>query len=133
MIRILFGILLLIVFFAIVGIAVAMVYKKLQVLDPSKVDTSIKDTVQIASEFLPFKDISDGVIDLGLHNYRAIIEVGSLNYNLRTEQEQDIVESSFSRFINSIQSPLTLYIQTRKIDNRKLIKETREECLLYTS
>lgn len=127
MIRILFGILLLIVFFAIVGIAVAMVYKKLQVLDPSKVDTSIKDTVQIASEFLPFKDISDGVIDLGLHNYRAIIEVGSLNYNLRTEQEQDIVESSFSRFINSIQSPLTLYIQTRKIDNRKLIKETRED------
>lgn len=127
MLRVLIGILLLIIFFVLVGVGCSIVYKKLQVTDPSKVDTSTKDTVKIASEFLPFKDINDGVIDLGLHNYRAVIEVGSLNYNLRTEQEQDIVESGFGRFINSIQSPLTLYIQTRKIDNRKIVKETRED------
>ena len=127
MLRVLVGIILLIVFFIIVGFGVLMVYKKLQITDPSKVDTSTKDTVEIASEFLPFKDINDGVIDLGLHNYRAVIEVGSLNYNLRTEQEQDIVESGFGRFINSIQSPLVLYVQTRKIDNRKIIRDTRED------
>lgn len=78
---------------------------------------------QTAQDFLPFNTIENNVIDLGMHKYRAIIEVSSLNYGLRTGTEKETIELSFQRFLNSLNFPITIFIQTKTINDTKLLQE----------
>lgn len=71
--------------------------------------------------FLPFEDIVNSMIVLPNHEYRMVVECSSINYFLKTEDEQDAVELSFRRFLNSLKFPFSFYIQTREIDNREII------------
>lgn len=95
--------------------------------DPNRVDTSIKDNIDVAQEFLPFDTIDGFMVDLGGHQYRAYIEVGGINYFLQTKDEQDLVELSFQRFINSLSHPVSFYIQTRVTDNEELLNELKND------
>ena len=116
-----------ILFVGAIIFAIFKVIKTLQKTDPNKVDTSISDDITTAQDFLPFDDIKDNVIDLGGHNYRAIIECSSTNYNLKTDKEKDIIEASFQRFLNSLTFPITLFIQTRIMDNTKILNQLEED------
>lgn len=120
------GILLFILLIGGMGLAVFFVLKK---TDPKKVDTSLVTNITTAQEFLPFEEIKDGMICLGLHKYRAIIECSSTNYNLKTDKEKEIIEISFQRFLNSLTFPIVFYIQTKIIDNSKMLESLKEELL----
>lgn len=115
------------IFLGILGGVTFAVLKQLKKTDPNNVDTSISNTIETAQEFLPFKDIKDGVIDMGGHDYRAIIECSSTNYNLKTGREKEIIEVSFQRFLNSLTFPIYFFIQTKILDNTKLLEQMREE------
>ena len=120
-------IIIIIVFLGVFGGMAFLVIKQFKKTDPSNADSSISDDIKTAQEFLPFKDIRDGVIDLGGHNYRAIIECTSTNYNLKTDKEKEIIEVSFQRFLNSLTFPIYFFIQTRTLDNSKLLHKMEEE------
>lgn len=115
------------VFLGVFGGMAFLVVRQLKKTDPSNADSSISDSIETAQEFLPFKDIRDGVIDLGGHNYRAIIECSSTNYNLKTDKEKEIIEVSFQRFLNSLTFPIYFFIQTKTLDNTKLLAKMEEE------
>lgn len=83
---------------------------------------------QTAQDFLPYESIQHDVVNLGGHRYRAYIECGSINYSTATEGEQIQIEFSFQRFLNSLDFPLTFYVQTRTIDNSDRLKEIAKEC-----
>lgn len=100
---------------------------KIKDTDPKNTDSSAKDNIKTAQEFLIFDDIKDNIIDLGGFQYRAIIEVSSINYSLRTEREQEVIELSFQRFINSLTYPITMFIQTRTIDNERILSILRDD------
>lgn len=119
------------VFFAIIGGAGFAVYVQLQKTDPKKADTSVSPETDTAQDFLQFEDIRDGMINLGNHKYRAIIECSSTNYNLKTDKEKEIIELSFQRFVNSLTFPITFFIQTKVMDNSKMLESLKEE-LEYT-
>ena len=87
----------------------------------------VDDNAETAQEFLPFESIGDSMIYLGNGRYRMLIECSSINYFLKTEEEQGTVESQFRRAINSWQFPWAIYVQTRRVDNRKLVEETASE------
>lgn len=72
-----------------------------------------------AKEFIPLSDKNgflNGYLNLGYHNYRAIIEVSSLNYFLMSEQGQDIVDLSYRKFLNTLTFPVSVYTQTQEFD-----------------
>lgn len=117
------------IFLGIFGFAAYMVVKTLKKTDPKNVDSSTRDDITTAAEFLPFEDdgIKNNALYLGNHNYRAFIECSSINYNLRTEEEKEIIEASFGRMLNSLTHPITIYIQTRKINNKKMLEETEKQ------
>ena len=85
-------------------------------------DTSVLSNNETAQSFLPFKDIKNSMIDLGNYEYRAIIECDSINYDLKTEQEQTMIDASFQRFLDSLTFPITMHIQTKTIDNTKILQ-----------
>lgn len=69
---------------------------------------------------LGFEDIADGLIILPGRRYRIVLEVmGTVNFPLRSSEEQDMVESAFSSLLStlaSMKSPVQMYVQARKLD-----------------
>ena len=76
--------------------------------------------------FVPVESFEDYAMSLGGHNYRAIIECSSVNYSLMSMQEQDMVEKSFMRFLNSISFPIELYVQTREYDIEECVEKLHD-------
>lgn len=116
-----------VIFFGLLGFGAIMVMKQMKATDVTAEDSSISENIDSAQDFLPFKDIKDGVIDMGMSNYRVIIECSSTNYNLKTGKEKEIIEASFQRFLNSLTFPITFYIQTKLLDNTKMMSQMKEE------
>lgn len=120
------GIILILLLFGGLGFAVMYQLRK---TDPKLMDTSVRDSITTAQEFLPFEDVKDGMIILGGHKYRAVIECSSTNYNLKTDKEKEIIEISFQRFVNSLSFPITFFIQTKMMDNSKMLDSLREDLM----
>lgn len=118
------GIILLLLLFGGMGFAVFYQLKK---TGNETGDKSIQKDIERAQDFLPFETIKDSMIDLGNHQYRAYIEVSSINYNLRTDKEKQIIESSFQRFLNSLTFPITFFVHTKTMDNTRQMKSLEED------
>lgn len=121
------GVIVTVGFLLLVGGMALLVFKQLAKTDPTKMDTSVQENITTAQEFLPFEDIKDGMIVLGGHKYRAVIECSSTNYNLKTDREKEMIEIAFQRFVNSFTFPVTFYIQTKVIDNTHMLEILRDE------
>ena len=111
------GIIFLIAFILIIGGVVFFVMKTMKKMNSEVKGAAVKaSTMKTSQDFLPFADIENDILDLGGFQYRMIIEVSSVNYILKNEQEQEILEISFRNFLNSISYPFSMFVQTREID-----------------
>ena len=99
-------------------------------------DYDIQETVEVqkdivhgktAQEFLPFERIQDGLIHLGNHRYRLILECDSINYQTYSPDEQDQIEAMYQNFLNALNFPITIFIQTRTIDNSERLAQIHED------
>lgn len=117
------------VFVSIIGAAAFAAYTLYKKTDPTNQDNINMEGAKTAQDFLPFEDVKDGLIVLPNHRYRAYIEVSSLNYHMRTDKEKTAVEASFQTFLNSLSFPISFFIQTRLIDNGKMLEATRRDAL----
>lgn len=115
------------IFLAILGGGAFFVFKTIKKTDPKNSDESLNSSSDSVQSFLPFKEINYNLINLGGHQYRAVIECSSTNYNLKTEREKEVIEASFQRFVNSLTHPIWFFIQTKTIDNSKMIAELENE------
>lgn len=124
MIAIMGGIFLL--FLLIMG---GLVFFMLKKVSNNSEDTSTLSNLDTAQSFLPFKDIKDSMLDLGNYEYRAYIECQSINYDLKTELEREMIDASFQRFLDSLTFPITIHLQTKTIDNSKILKSLESDMI----
>ena len=89
-------------------------------------DTDTSAKVGDSKSFLPYETIGDYAIDMGNYNYRAILEVSSINYRLMSGTEQEMVDAAFKQFLNSLDFPIEIYIQTREFDYQRVIDDLQE-------
>lgn len=73
----------------------------------------MKSTTQ---DFLEIKNIKDGVVMLKNNQIRGILMVSSLNFALRATQEQNSILYSFQSFLNSLDFPCQIVVQSRHIN-----------------
>lgn len=111
------------IFVAMIGAAIYFVKRN----DPERLDTTNSGKMQSAQDFLPWLDIKDQMILMGNHVYHAIIEVSSVNYELRNDREKDIIEMSFQNMLNGLTHPVTFFVSTREMDYTKLIESMHED------
>jgi type IV secretory pathway VirB4 component len=80
-----------------------------------------------AQNFVPIKEIRDGVLVLKDNSYRGIIMASSLNFALKSREEQTSILLQFQNFLNSLDFPVQFFIQSRKLDIRPYVSllETR--------
>ena len=89
-------------------------------------DTDTSAKVGDTKSFLPYEEIGDFAINMGNYNYRAILEVSSINYGLMSATEQSMIDASYRHFLDSLDFPIEIYIQTREFDFQKVIDDLQE-------
>jgi len=71
-----------------------------------------------AQQFVPIKEIRDGVVVLNDNSLRAILLASSLNFALKSEDNQQAIIYQFQNFLNSLDFSVQISIQSRKLDIR---------------
>jgi len=69
-------------------------------------------------DFVPIKEIRDGIIVLKNGDLRAIVLVNSVNLSLKSNDEQTATILQFQNFLNTLDFQIQISIQSRKLDIR---------------
>ncbi len=67
-------------------------------------------------EFLDIAEIKDGTVVMKDGTLRAVILVSSINFALKSEDEQNAVIGSYVRFLNNLRFTLQIVVQSRELD-----------------
>ncbi|MEK7134062.1 MAG: hypothetical protein AAB804_03250 [Patescibacteria group bacterium] len=84
-------------------------------------DTSPRASARSTQEFLPISEVRDGVIVLKDGGLRAILLASSLNFALKSEDEQTAFIVQFQNFLNSLDFSCQIFVQSRMLDIRPYI------------
>lgn len=81
--------------------------------------------------FVEISEIRDSVLILKSGSLRSIVEVGSTNFSLKSNEEQIAIIAGFQDFLNSVDFPLQIVVTSRKlnIDNYLATLDTLSEGL----
>ncbi len=77
---------------------------------------------QSTKELVGIADIVDNIVILKNGSLRTVIEVSSINFELRSEGEQVAILQNFQRFLNSTDFPLQIVVNSRKLDIEDYVK-----------
>jgi len=75
---------------------------------------------------LRIAEIKDDVVILKNGAVRAVLECGSLNFNLKSEHEQEAIISSYRAFLNTINFPVQIVIDSKKVDLDDYIQDLKK-------
>jgi hypothetical protein len=77
---------------------------------------AVKSTA--AQEFVPIKEIRDGVVIMKDGTIRTLLIASSINLALKSEDEQIAILGQFQSFLNSLEFSTQIFIQSRRLDVR---------------
>lgn len=76
----------------------------------------IKKKIGSSQDFVPIKEIKDGIIILNNGTLVSISLVTSVNISLKSAEEQASIIASFEAFLNILEFPVQISVQSRKLD-----------------
>lgn len=82
-----------------------------------------KDSVQA---YLDITEIRDNVVVLKDGGLRAILLVSSVNFSLKSEDEQKALVGGYQSFLNSLEFPIQIVIQSRPLDLQGYINKLKD-------
>ncbi|MFH1142259.1 MAG: hypothetical protein V1695_00940, partial [Candidatus Uhrbacteria bacterium] len=77
--------------------------------------------------YLDIAEIREDVVVLKDGTLRAVIMVSSINFALKSEDEQNAIVQAYMAFLNGIDFPLQIVIQSRSMDIDSYIGSIRQE------
>jgi len=75
-------------------------------------------SAKATQDFVPIKEIRDGVVILKDGSMRSILLASSLNFALKSADEQQAILMQFQDFINSLDFSVQIFIESRRLDIR---------------
>lgn len=83
-----------------------------------------KSTKKVSSrKQIQIKEVRDNILILPHNRYRLIIETSSVNFELKSEEEQDVIIDSFQTFLNSLPNQLQIVIRVREVDIDRYLEQ----------
>lgn len=83
--------------------------------------STIRSQNHSTQEFVPISEVRDGVIVLKDGSLRAILLASSINFALKSEDEQTAFIVQFQNFLNSLDFSCQIFIESRMLDIRPYI------------
>lgn len=86
-------------------------------------------TQNASQKFVPIADIHDDVVILKSGQMCMVLLASSINFALKSVEEQQAILSQFQSFLNSIDFSVQVYAQSRRLDIRPYVAllESRQE------
>lgn len=83
-------------------------------------------------KYVDVKEVKDDVIVLKNGSLRAVLLVSSINFDLKSSEEQDAIISQYQNFLNSLDFPIQIMISSRKFNIKPYLdllekKEVQQE------
>ncbi len=75
-----------------------------------------KKAVGATQDIIKFAEIREGSIILRDGNLRAVLLCSSINFDLKSEQEQNAIIFQYQNFLNSLDFPIQILMQSKKLD-----------------
>ena len=73
---------------------------------------------QATQSFVPVREVRNGVIILKDDGYRGVLMCSSLNFSLKSEDEQRAITGGFQSFLNTLDFSVQIVVHSRKMDIR---------------
>ncbi|MEX2368925.1 MAG: hypothetical protein WD552_00845, partial [Candidatus Paceibacterota bacterium] len=78
-------------------------------------------------EFVPIDEVRDGILVLDDGSLRAVLMASSINFALKSEDEQRSVLMQFQNFLNSLDFSMQFSIQSRNLDIRPYLEDLEKQ------
>lgn len=83
--------------------------------------------------YLQFAEAHDDTLILKNGGIRAVLEVDSVNFNLKSTAEQEALINSYQGFLNTLNFPVQITIRSRKLDIDSYIADLRQKQTQHTN
>ncbi len=74
-----------------------------------------------SQDFIPIKEVKDGILILKDGSLRAVLIASSLNFSLKSDEERNAIILQFQDFLNSLDFAIEISIQSRRLDIRPYV------------
>jgi methyl-accepting chemotaxis protein len=86
-----------------------------------------KNTPGLSTQtYLKIAEIRDDVLVLKNGGLRAILSVSSINFNLKSEDEQNAITYSYQGFLNTLEFPIQIVIRSKKLDIDEYLEKLKK-------
>ena len=85
------------------------------------------ESTSATQEFVPIREVRDGIVILKDGGMRSILLCSSLNFSLKSEDERNAIMLQFQDFLNSLDFSIEILVQSRKLDIRPYIALLEEQ------
>jgi len=72
---------------------------------------------------IQIKEVVDNILVLPNNEYRQILESSSVNFELKSEEEQDVIIDSFQNFLNSLPCEIQILVRVREVDIDRYVED----------
>lgn len=96
---------------------------------------AVKKTIPDVStqRYLPFSQIRENVIIMKDNAARIVLKCSTINFLLKSIEEQDAIIMSFQRFLNSIDFPIQIIVRSTKLDIETYINKLNALAIKQTN
>jgi len=72
---------------------------------------------------IQIKEVVDNILVLPNNEYRLILETSSVNFELKSEEEQDVIIDSFQNFLNALPCEIQILVRVREVDIDRYVED----------
>ena len=86
-----------------------------------------KQTLPSTQKFLEIVEIKDNTLIMKDGSIRAVLLASSINFSLKSLEEQQAIINEYINFLNFLDFPLQIVVQSRKLNIDRYIAEVKEK------
>jgi type IV secretory pathway VirB4 component len=77
-------------------------------------------------QFVEIEDIKNGVVTLKDGAMRAVVMVSGINFELKSEEEQDSITAGYQNFLNALDFSIQIVIHSRKLNISRYLERMED-------
>ncbi len=89
-------------------------------------ESNTRNENKSTQEFVPIKEVRDGIVIMKDNGLRAVLLASSINFALKSEDEQTAFIVQFQNFLNSLDFSCQIFVQSRQLDIRPYVATLEE-------
>lgn len=93
---------------------------------PQNPQNAVQSSSQSTQNFVPVSEVRDGIIVMKDGSLRAVLLASSINFALKSEDEQTAFIVQFQNYLNSMDFSTQIFVQSRMLDIRPYIATLEE-------